>query len=122
MNSNAGAKGPVRTIAVVLGDNDFGATFQPLLESIARAIVWNVEPSREVLEKAIRAGVEFHYLAFQHGRHFGEPGYGSVEDTVSYLRTMSVLFDEEAESDIARHDHDRGAGYLETATGQVYVY
>lgn len=33
----------MRSIAIVLGDNDYGNTFRPLLESIYRAIEHNGE-------------------------------------------------------------------------------
>lgn len=111
-----------RTVAIVLGDNDYGNTFKPLLETVFRASFWNGGLSKEVLEKAIRAGIEFHYVAFQHGKRHGETGYGSVEDTVRYLSEVRVLFDEEAEADIAQVDHDGGAWYLELGSGHVCSY
>jgi len=112
----------MRTIAIVLGDNDFGNTFKPLLESLYRGIAWNDGLSREAVEAAIRAGIGFHYLAFQHGRRFGQEGHSSLEDKVHYLSKLRVLFDEEAEADICHVDHDGGAWYLELATGHVHAY
>lgn len=113
---------PVRTVAVVLGDNDYGNTFKPLLESLHRGIVWNNGLSREAIETAIKAGVEFHYLAFQAGCHADREGHGTVESTMIHLSNIRILFDEEAEADISQKDHDSGAWYLELATGQVYPY
>lgn len=113
---------PVRTMALVFGDNDFGYTFRNLLESIYRAFEFNNGLSREALTRAVQSGIEFHYIAFQHGPHLGEKGYGRVEDTVRYLNGVKILFDEEAEADISLKDHDHGAWYLEMATGQVYAY
>lgn len=112
----------MRTIAIVFDNNDFGNTFVPLLESIHRAIDWNGGLSREVIEKAIRAGIKFHYIAFQHGNRYGQPGYPSVHSTVEYLSNIRILFDEEAEADICGVDHDSGAWYLEIPTGNVYFY
>ena len=113
----------MRTIALVFGDNDFGNTFRPLLESVYRAFDWNGELSEEVVKAAVYAGIEFHYLAFQHARHFGQPGYGSLEQKIEYLRGVRVLFDEEAEADICNpNGHNAGAWYLELATGQVTAY
>lgn len=112
----------MHTIAVILGDNDFGNTFQPLLESVYRAILWQGGLSREAVEKAIRCGVEFHYVAFQLGDRYTEEGCRKVEETVRYLSDIQVLFDEEAEADIQSSDHDGGAWYLEMATGKVYAY
>jgi len=111
-----------RTIAVVLGDNDFGNTFKPLLETVYRAVRWNDGLPSHVIETAIRSGIEFHYVAFQHGKRAGKSGNLSVPDTVSYLSEIRILFDEEAEADIQERDHDSGAWYLELATGQVYAY
>lgn len=113
----------MRTIVVILGDNDFGNTFRPLLETLYKAITWNGGLTEEAAKAAIQAGIEFHYVAFQHGSHFGENGYGTVEDTVSYLREgLKVIFDEEAEADICQRDHDGGAWYLELASGNVAAY
>jgi hypothetical protein len=112
----------VRTVAVILGDNDYGTTFEPLLNSVYRAYEWNGGLSTEVLEMSIRAGIEFHYVAFQQGQCHSQPGYRPVKDTVSYLSSVRVLFDEEAEADILQCDHDSGAWYLELQTGQVRSY
>ena len=113
----------MRTIAVVLGDNDFGNTFKPLLETLYSAIKWNGGLTEEAVSAAIRAGIEFHYVAFQHGSHFGESGYGTVEDTIEYLcKGIKVLFDREAEADICQCDHDGGAWYLELVSGKVAAY
>jgi hypothetical protein len=112
----------MHTIAVILGDNDFENTFQPLLESVYRAMLWKGDLSKETVEKAIRCGVEFHYVAFQLGDRYAEVGYRKVEETVRHLSDIMVLFDEKAEADIQRNDHDGGAWYLEMATGKVYAY
>lgn len=114
----------MRTIAIHLGDNDFHNTFKPLLASLYQAIVWNNGLSREAIEAAVLAGIEFHYVAFQHGSHFGAKGYRPLDETMHYLKTgLRILFDEEAEADIC-HPGGRngGAWYLELATGQVYAY
>ncbi len=113
----------MRTIALVFGDNDFGNTFRPLLHTLFQAFEWNGRLSREVVEAAVRAGIEFHYLAFQHADHYGQPGYRPVAETVAYLQSVQVLFDEEAEADICKpNGHNAAAWYLELATGQVRAY
>lgn len=111
----------MRTIAVVLGDNDFGNTFRPLLESVHRAILWQGGMSRERAQALITTGLEFHYLAFQQRQTVNGDALGiQAED---YLRArLRVLFDEEAEADIQNSDHDHGAWYLEVPTGNVYSY
>ncbi|GBG14533.1 3-oxoacyl-(acyl-carrier-protein) synthase 3 [Novimethylophilus kurashikiensis] len=111
----------VRTIAIVLGDNDFGNTFKPLLEAIHRAIQWNNGLSREVLEKSIKAGIEFHYLAFQHGRDFNQNIAARLASTLDYLQP-TILFDEDAEADIDFSNHDGGAWYLEVQSGNIHYY
>jgi hypothetical protein len=117
MNNNV-----IRTVAIVLNDNDFGNTFRPLLESIYSAITWNGGMSREAIIASILAGVEFHYVAFQHGSHFGESGYGTTEGTVKYLKEAQILFNEEAEADICQKDHDAGAWYLDVQSGNIAAY
>lgn len=113
----------MRTIALVFGDNDYGNTFRPLLDSVYRAFDWNSGLSEDVVRAAVQAGLEFHYVAFQHARHCGQPGYPSLAATVEYLRSVRVLFDEEAEADICSpNGHNAGAWYLELATGQVTAY
>jgi hypothetical protein len=112
----------VRTVAIVLNDNDFGNTFRPLLESIYSAITWNGGMSREAIIASILAGVEFHYVAFQHGSHFGESGYGTTKETVEYLKRVQILFNEDAEADICQYPHDGGAWYLEVQSGNISSY
>ena len=112
----------IRTIAVILGDNDFGHTFMPLLETVARAISdASMPPSRERVERMIRSGIEMHYLAFQCSNR-ETIDEGRLEHTMEYLSSVRILFDAEAEVDICVKDHDGGAWYLETITGNVYSY
>ena len=113
----------VRTIAIVLNDNDFGGTLEPLLESIHRAIDWNDGLTEEVIKTAIYAGIRFHYVAFQHARNFGEPGYGTIDNTVDYLtENIEILFNEKAEADILNVSRDGGAWYLSVQSGTVSHY
>lgn len=113
----------MRTIAIVLGDNDYGNTFKPLLESLARAIKYNGEMSEAAVRTSILAGIEFHYLAFQHGSNHGAPGYAPTASTVEYLSKARILFDDEAEADICRlGGHDGGAWYLEVFSEHISAY
>lgn len=115
----------MRTIALVLGDNDYGNTFRPLLESLNRAIQQNPEMTPSAVEHVARAGIEFHYLAFQksdearHGDALPETDIRALEYLKQKLR---VVFDEEAEADIMGAGHDSGAWYLELASGNVAAY
>ena len=112
----------MRSIAIVLNDNDFGRTFMPLLESIKLALSIKPDLTKEVIEKAIRVGVEFHYLAYQLRNNLGQRGYLSVDETVKYLRdNIKILFDDEAEED-RMGDHDGGAWYLLVSYGQITSY
>lgn len=113
----------MRTIAIILGDNDFHHTFQPLLQSIYQVVQWHSnELSKETIEKCIREGIKYHYLAFQ----YGDKTYHTNKDLEflmnTYFKDIKVLFDEEAEKAIQEEDHDGGAWYLELTTGNVYCF
>lgn len=107
----------MKTIAIVLGDNDFGNTFVPLLNSINKAIQYSNLP-QESVEKCIRAGIEYHYMAFQ----LGGKSNDRIPQTIQYLSKIRILFDKDAEKDIENEDHDSGAWYLEVMTGEVFPY
>lgn len=113
----------MRTIVIILGDNDFGQTFRPLLKTINRAIKCNDDlTTPEQVTTCIKEGVRFHYLTFQHRIRHTESTCYKIEKVIDYLSKIRILFDEEAESDIQTKDHDSGAWYLELATGNVYSY
>jgi hypothetical protein len=118
----------MRTISIVLGDNDFGSTFINLLESVYRFIkacspFVEAFTSEEVVAEIIRAGIKFHYLAYQHDPRREVTEYNNVETTTKYLLDgIKILFDEEAELDILHIDHDGGAWYLEVYSGRVSSY
>jgi len=114
----------IRTIAIVLGDNDFGNTFRPLLESVYTALLHRSGFSREIISSLIREGIKFHYAAYQYRYDYLASGYTNqtVDKTVEYLDKIRILFDEDAEQDVEQRDHDGGAWYLEVATGTVYSY
>lgn len=116
----------MRTIAIVLGDNDFGRTFKPLLETVYRAWEWHGPlemPHADYLRNAIRELIKGHYLLFQVSYDYRpESQVERADKTAAYLGSIRILFDEEAEQDIMTRDHDGGAWYLELATGLVYSY
>ena len=111
----------MRTIAIVLCDNDFYNTFTNLLKSIYNVIVWhdNEDIDNKILiEKWIREGIRFYNMTYDHS-FIDEPS----DITMEYLhKKVKVLFDEEAEKFIETHDHDGGSWYLELATGKVYSF
>lgn len=107
----------VSSIAIVLGDNDYGNTFRPLLQTVMRAVEYHGELTKEQAAWMIRDGIAWHYKAFQNlGR--GEPSAGML----GYLGSVRILFDDAARDDIASRDHDGGAWYLCADTGKVYSY
>ena len=123
----------MRTIAIVLCDNDFLNTFPPLLRTVYEAIKeWETgegeELSEENVKELIMSGVEFFYRGFQLGSRKNHDL--DIPDTVAYLRGtrdkrdkgIRILFDSEAEKHIAESDHDGGSWYLELLTGRVYGY
>jgi hypothetical protein len=106
----------VSEIAIVLGDNDYGNTFKPLLQSVLRVIEYHGELTKEQAAWMIRDGIEWHYKAFQNlGR--GEPGRG----VMGYLGSVRILFDEVACAD-TMHDHNGGAWFLDVESGQITSY
>ena len=112
----------MRSIAIVLGDNDFGHTFEPLLTSLALALANYPEFTQEQVTTLIREGVRYHYLAFQHV--FQSINRQTLEDdladTTDYLTTgLRVLFDEQADDAYQHEDHDSGAWHLHVASGQI---
>jgi hypothetical protein len=135
----------MRTIAIILGDNDFGSTFRNLLVTIKRVLEWHSVTSEPVwfpevgrqLETIDEQNIEFmirflalpHYVAFQYS--FNPKDYGGDKDKTSedhltsigeYFSKLRVLFDEEAELDIASEVHDSGAWYLELQSGSIMSY
>jgi hypothetical protein len=113
----------ITAVAIILNDNDFTMTFTPLLETIKNALEWNQQLTQETVTRAIYKAIEFHYLAFQLGNNYGQRGYGSVEQTITYLiSNMKILFNEEAVKDALNVYRDGGAWYLDVASGQITTY
>lgn len=113
----------MRTIAIVLGDNDFGTTFRHLLDGLKRVLEYHSHSlNRADIELIIRRSIMAYYIGYQYrfdldgGQDMGGP------DMEKYLNGIRVLFDEEAEADIATKDHDSGAWYLELQSGTVASY
>jgi hypothetical protein len=116
----------IRTIAIVLGDNDFGNTFRPLLEGLKPIFEYRgeYELTPEQLEIIIRRSAMAYYVGYQYS--FYDGGYGDgknhLYNTEKYFEGIKVLFNEAAENDIATADHDGGAWYLELQSGTVAGY
>ncbi len=104
----------MRTIAITLGDNDFSNTFFNLLDSILSAIQEHGKLSEEAIKIFIMEGIKYHYLAFQRGDSYDDPGYGDLESTIKYLhKHIKIHFDDDAEFLIHNKDYDSGAWYLD---------
>ena len=98
----------MQAIAIILGDNDFGSTFEPLLETINRVLDYR-DLDKDKVEELIFEGIRFHYRAFQQG----EETFQDANKTVAYLLTNTrVIFDEEAYAASGTEDHDCGAWLL----------
>jgi hypothetical protein len=121
----------MRTIAIVLGDNDFGNTFRPLLEGLKDIIEYHkpFELTKENIDLIIRQSIIAYYIGYQY--RFDLQNYHvKVQKTEEehlnsiwvYLKDVKILFDEEAEADIASKDHDGGAWYLELQSGIISGY
>jgi len=112
----------MRTIAIVLCDNDYYNTFTNLLKSIYNIIIWHDNEyinNKVLIEKWIREGIGFYNMTHDRSSIDAE----QFDITIKYLQNkVKVLFDEEAEKFIETHDHDGGSWYLEMATGKVYSF
>ncbi len=107
----------MRTVAIILCDNDYGTTFRNLLETVWRVIAWRDKISEEFITQVIRDGMMFHYRAFQQSNI---QAYRLDENTVmNWFNKVRILFDEEAEKFIQEHDHDGGSWYLTLVTGNI---
>jgi hypothetical protein len=109
----------MRTIAIVLGDNDFGNTFYPLLETLKRVLKYR-ELTEHEIKLVLQKNLIGHYLAFQH--NFDMLQECDEKKMYEYLSKAKVLFDAEAEQDILNKDHDFGAWYLEVQSGVISGY
>ncbi len=89
----------IRSIAIRFGDNDFGMTFLPLLETVMRALDdwWGEEEfTRADVTRIINDGVMFHYKAFQCRGNYLEDRLDHLED---YLKVpeRKVFINDEAD-------------------------
>lgn len=117
----------MRTLAIVLGDNDFGNTFHPLLKGLKAILADRGEVlSRMDIEIIIRQSIMAYYVGYQYtflpGDYMSETHEAHLAHIAKYLSRIRVLFDEEAERDIVTEDHDHGAWYLEIQSGRVEAY
>jgi len=98
-------------VCIVLGDNDFGNTFVPLLKSIHQVLLYNPDMTEKDLFKIIHLGIDFHYTAYQNKQ--------DTTNIYEYLKKIKILFDDEASKFISTNDHDGGSWFLEISSGKV---
>lgn len=112
----------IRTIAIVLGDNDFSNTFRPMLNGLKLALDYrdDCQPNREQIELMIRKSILSYYVNYQY--RFDLSTQEDLTVTERYLQYVKILFNEEAEADIQTKDHDGGAWYLELQSGVISGY
>ena len=111
----------MRTIAIILCDNDFGHTFTPLLKSVHASLKGKDNVSEEHVKSIIMEGIRYFYLAFQNDPNYKED-IRETDRTFFYLKKIKILFDKEAEKFIQDNDHDSGSWYLEMQTGNVFPF
>lgn len=113
----------MRTVAIILGDNDFGNTFYPLLHSLREVIHFHDgKVDEDFIRKVIIEGIRFHYIAFQEGMMYSFHHAIKIDRIINSLEKVKILFDEEAEKDIATKDHNKGAWYFELQSGNIASY
>jgi hypothetical protein len=96
----------MRTIAIILGDNDYGNIGSTLLYSIIDVLeYYDNNLAASAVEQIIRAGIEFHVIAYQPS--------DNVSASIKYvMNNLRVLFDDEADTFIAEHEHDGGSWFI----------
>ena len=112
----------IRTVAIVLCDNDFHGVYLPMLHSIKHLIEY-LDGMDSDLEWNIREFVKRSTLAFYVGFNWrSEKDPDDHASTERYLSKARVLFNEEAEQHILNNDHDGGSWYLEVDSGIINSY
>ena len=114
----------IRTVAIVLCDNDFHSVFPPMLETIKQIVKYHEGSNPEDdLKYKITEFVKRTYLAYYIAfSHWSTKDLEDLNSTDEYLSKIKVLFDEEAEKHIMEHDHDSGSWYLEIQSGVIKAY
>ena len=116
----------MRSIAILLCDNDFGNTFRPLLDTICRAVTEHnacdgpdFTPAQ--VTSLIKMALPFHYGAFQnrYSLYRQDDFAQDVAQAVKYLSRIRVLFDDEADNAFQALDHDGGSWHLHLPSGQI---
>lgn len=111
----------IKSVAIILCDNDFWATFRPLLLHVREIILYPRDKeglSKENITKIILDGIQWHYVSYQY--QYVKYGPHDMQKTVNYLKeNIEVLFDEEADRAPFELDHDCGSWYIHIETAQL---
>jgi len=122
----------MRSVAIILGDNDFGCMFRNLLETMVNVFIYysgTNDLTEDIVKLLIREGLRFHYLAYQIRFDVTPEKLTDEVETariLDYLLTgfrntdnLRILFDNEADKAFQTEDHDGGAWPLDIKSGQV---
>lgn len=113
----------MHAIAIILGDNDFGNTFRPLLDTLATAITAHPDFTPEQVKTLIYLGTTFHYAAFCNRFQYKYAREDSFDEHFEQmgpkLVPRKILFDDEADAAYLSEDHDSGAWHLHIPSGQI---
>lgn len=112
----------INHVAIIIGDNDFGETFIPLLKTIQILIENAPNVSEDQISRIIEMGVEFNYVAYQLLNHYNtDPEHQfAMNSTVNYLKNhMRILYNEDAIEACCQADHGGGAWYLDVVQNQI---
>lgn len=99
----------MKTIGIILCDNDFGNTFVPLLKAVREVLIYDPEINKAEVEEMIRKGIPFFYYAYQN----------RYDEVSEYLDGIKVMFDEELSLFIQENDHDGGSWVMDLSSGQI---
>lgn len=122
----------MRTIALILGNNDYANVLVAMLESINEAIIWRTseDPHPDLVgfridpdyvSNLLTESIRFHLAAYSFDPQYPQgPFLDYLADAELYFRRkMKILFDDEAEFFISTNDHDYGSYYLTLLTGEI---
>lgn len=109
----------MKSIALSLCDNDFHLTLGAMLDNIKLVLEYNPNLENHEIEMIVRASIKPCYLGFN-PQSFNL--LDKLDHTMNYLYSMKVLFDEDADNEVAGKDHGGGSAYFNVMSGTVFLY
>lgn len=102
----------MKSIAIILGDNDFGNTMRPLLLNLADALTYGPDDLDETyIQRLVHEGMPWHYKAYQNRGSYGDEA--DAARVGAYLQDNAyVLYNAAADHAVKNEDHDSGAWYM----------